>query len=175
MRLKSKAKPLGLVHPGFVSKHDSFRILAVEKYDMSIVTSRIRNRELVPSELVEESVLEFRRMMAICALGYSGFQVPCPEVDEVWHAFILFTREYEEFCSCAVGRFIHHAPPETQLPRVVKHDYSQLHRKFFGSPVTDLQRSFVEAPPICQSSIACSIDNELADQSCSETCSMTEI
>jgi hypothetical protein len=30
--------------------------------------------------------------------------------DEMWHAFVLFTREYAEFCEQYVGRFCHHTP-----------------------------------------------------------------
>lgn len=32
------------------------------------------------------------------------------DVDNLWHSFILFTREYQNFCATTVGFFIHHAP-----------------------------------------------------------------
>ncbi|MCX4248098.1 glycine-rich domain-containing protein [Paraliomyxa miuraensis] len=31
-------------------------------------------------------------------------------LDEMWHTFILFTRDYHEFCRDRVGHFVHHAP-----------------------------------------------------------------
>ena len=31
-------------------------------------------------------------------------------VDEAWHTFLLFTKEYKEFCTLVFWRFIHHAP-----------------------------------------------------------------
>lgn len=31
-------------------------------------------------------------------------------IDEMWHNFILFTQDYEAFCSAHFGRFIHHQP-----------------------------------------------------------------
>lgn len=31
-------------------------------------------------------------------------------LDEMWHNFILFSREYGEFCHTYFGRFCHHAP-----------------------------------------------------------------
>jgi hypothetical protein len=37
---------------------------------------------------------------------------PSPLVDIGWHSFILYTREYAEFCDHLVGRFIHHAPTD---------------------------------------------------------------
>lgn len=30
--------------------------------------------------------------------------------DEMWHTFVLFTKEYAAFCEKYVGRFCHHAP-----------------------------------------------------------------
>jgi hypothetical protein len=30
------------------------------------------------------------------------------EIDEMWHEFILFTREYTEFCETYFGRYLHH-------------------------------------------------------------------
>lgn len=36
--------------------------------------------------------------------------MPSQVVDELWHEFILFTRDYERFCRQAFGRFLHHTP-----------------------------------------------------------------
>ncbi|TWP52194.1 hypothetical protein FKR81_11500 [Lentzea tibetensis] len=33
-------------------------------------------------------------------------------VDIGWHAFLLHTREYAEFCQRVAGRFIHHVPTD---------------------------------------------------------------
>jgi|GEM_PF-2062489 len=38
---------------------------------------------------------------------------PSTIVDIGWHTFILYTREYSEFCQRAAGRFIHHCPTDT--------------------------------------------------------------
>jgi hypothetical protein len=43
---------------------------------------------------------------------------PSELVDHGWHAFILHTADYAEFCQRAVGRFVHHVPTAEgeQLP-----------------------------------------------------------
>jgi hypothetical protein len=33
-------------------------------------------------------------------------------IDDMWHTFILFTRDYREFCTLHFGRFIDHEPTE---------------------------------------------------------------
>lgn len=38
--------------------------------------------------------------------------MPSQVVDEAWHEFILFTRQYQHFCDQALGKFLHHTPAE---------------------------------------------------------------
>lgn len=38
--------------------------------------------------------------------------MPSQVVDDAWHEFILFTRQYDKFCRAAFGRFLHHTPAE---------------------------------------------------------------
>jgi hypothetical protein len=42
--------------------------------------------------------------------GYRFVAMPSQAADELWHAFILHTRAYADFCSSAFGRFLHHTP-----------------------------------------------------------------
>ncbi|MDH5654238.1 MAG: hypothetical protein OEZ39_20480 [Gammaproteobacteria bacterium] len=48
--------------------------------------------------------------------------MPSQVVDVAWHEFILFTREYQEFCHQAFGRFLHHTPAEAMQSRTVAQD-----------------------------------------------------
>lgn len=38
--------------------------------------------------------------------------MPSQVVDVAWHEFIPFTRNYENFCNKALGKFLHHTPTE---------------------------------------------------------------
>ena len=38
--------------------------------------------------------------------------MPSQVVDDAWHDFILFTRQYQRFCTLALGKFLHHTPAE---------------------------------------------------------------
>ena len=38
--------------------------------------------------------------------------MPSQAVDDAWHEFILFTRQYNQFCQGAFGRFLHHTQAE---------------------------------------------------------------
>lgn len=40
---------------------------------------------------------------------------PSPEVDEMWHSWILYTKDYHQFCD-KLGGYIHHKPIPTGSP-----------------------------------------------------------
>lgn len=60
---------------------------------------------------------QMREYFHLCniSMGESGTKVhqvgmPSKVVDEAWHEFILFTKQYEAFCKQAFGTFLHHTP-----------------------------------------------------------------
>jgi hypothetical protein len=68
---------------------------------------------------------DLKRFLALCA-GTSVPLAPPRIVDQAWHQFILFTRDYAAFCNEFCGRFIHHQPAN---PIADEMDYSdQRHR-----------------------------------------------
>lgn len=46
-------------------------------------------------------------------MNRAGALSPSGTVDIGWHAFILHTRDYAEWCEHVAGRFLHHAPDES--------------------------------------------------------------
>ncbi len=42
------------------------------------------------------------------------YDFPSREVDELWHTFILFTKDYREFCQNYLGQFLDHVPLENK-------------------------------------------------------------
>ena len=58
--------------------------------------------------------------------GLSPLTVVAPliPVDEMWHSFILCTREYAELCQNLFGTYIHHEPEINPGDRFSKDEYS---------------------------------------------------
>ena len=42
--------------------------------------------------------------------GKRYVSMPSQVADDLWHEFILYTREYDAFCRRAFGTFLHHTP-----------------------------------------------------------------
>lgn len=65
--------------------------------------------DMAVAERIMEQALGF---LKLCAISNTGGHSPSEQVDIGWHTFILYTKEYAEFCSRVAGRFIHHAPSD---------------------------------------------------------------
>lgn len=48
--------------------------------------------------------------------GRRPVSMPSQVVDDLWHEFILYTRNYEAFCRQAFGQFMHHTPAKALGP-----------------------------------------------------------
>lgn len=61
-------------------------------------------------QLVAHGLRQF--FLAYLKSGRKLVSMPSQVVDDLWHEFILYTRNYENFCRKAFGRFLHHTPAE---------------------------------------------------------------
>lgn len=52
---------------------------------------------------------ELKRYFLMCGI-LRGVPMYSSQADAVWHEMLMFTREYEQFCSHFCGEMIHHAP-----------------------------------------------------------------
>lgn len=61
-------------------------------------------------QLVAQGLRQF--FLAYLKSGRQYVSMPSQVVDDLWHEFILYTKNYEQFCHRAFGRFLHHTPAE---------------------------------------------------------------
>ena len=64
--------------------------------------------ELKDCSLVARGLRQY--FLAYLNSGCKFVSMPSQVVDDLWHEFILYTREYEQFCRKAFGGFLHHVP-----------------------------------------------------------------
>jgi hypothetical protein len=60
------------------------------------------------SALVSRGLRQF--FLAYLMSGKRHVSMPSQVADDLWHEFILYTREYNAFCRRAFGGFLHHTP-----------------------------------------------------------------
>ena len=56
-----------------------------------------------------------KQFMIVCAVK-PGYKVTSEPIDQMWHTFLLFTKDYRSFCEDNLGMFINHEPFETPSP-----------------------------------------------------------
>ncbi len=80
---------------------------------------------------------EFKKFMAVLAISHverKRVAMTSEIIDEVWHTFVLFTREYHLFSWAVAGKYIHHTPnagDERFGPEAAKYFY-EVYQKYFG-------------------------------------------
>lgn len=64
--------------------------------------------EAKEQQLVARALRQF--FLAYLKSGCKRVAMPSQVADDLWHEFILFTRDYKLFCDLAFGQFLHHTP-----------------------------------------------------------------
>ena len=107
--------------------------------DLSRVRARVAKEQPAWSTArLEEACVEYRRWLYLCTVRQKGESLAmiCPDADQVWHAHILFTRQYRDDCMACAGRFLHHEPTsadETAADGVAKaHNTRTAYIREFG-------------------------------------------
>jgi hypothetical protein len=89
-------------------------------YRHPAVLRRYRKEHDASQQEAEEVFRETLKWLYLChraaADGPDGFDCSIsPELEKLdwmWHTFLLFTRDYADFCDRSFGTFIHHVPDE---------------------------------------------------------------
>jgi hypothetical protein len=84
-------------------------------------------------QLVSHSLRQF--FLAYHKGGYRFVSMPSQVADDLWHEFILYTRNYQAFCERAFGRFLHHTPAVALGPN--RQDNAGLRRVWWHCCIED--------------------------------------
>jgi hypothetical protein len=97
------------------------RVLAVDAYEFpSSVRQRLRRThpdlDTEGLALIEAATRQWFRILARRPTARLWLSMPSTLADDMWHEFLLHTRDYAVFCDTAFGRFIHHVPESAITP-----------------------------------------------------------
>lgn len=68
------------------------------------------------AEAYEVAFREFKRYAWLASRTEGSLPMTSEAVDDVWHQFILFTREYHTFCERFLDGYLHHRPRTSLTP-----------------------------------------------------------
>lgn len=116
----------------------------LKSYQNPEMVSRFATRHGVSELTAQELFEECKMFLAVCGVSTEPCS-PSKEIDEMWHHFILHTKDYADFCERFIGRFLHHNPTETPNKGNMG-DMQEMSKQMFG----------MEIPTISDAIIACS-------------------
>ena len=87
-------------------------IQKVMDYQMPNIIARYRKDYKASEEDAKVHERELKRYLILAGDADDGdsLGMMSSEVDNLWHTFLLFTKEYQAFCNDMFGKFIHHCP-----------------------------------------------------------------
>jgi len=93
----------------------SRRRMAIREGRLPVLPKRKLRQQYPQLEAKDADLVErgFRQFFMACARSDGKYvAMPSKAVDAYWHALILDTRSYAEWCERTLGRFLHHLPAE---------------------------------------------------------------
>lgn len=82
----------------------------VISYQNPDVVERIAREHQMDLTRAESIFRDTLRFLYLAGATDAKHIAPTKNIDIGWHAFLMFTRDYAEFCKLSFGKFIHHAP-----------------------------------------------------------------
>ena len=113
------------IRPGTIQLFHAEKIALIDATDFSGVRRKTREGFvergiLVDENYLNEGILALKQYYAIAILDPLNMHVVSDKVDPFWHAHILHTEEYVDFCNRTVGSYMHHSPLDHGRPKHVE-------------------------------------------------------
>lgn len=132
---------------------------------------RLQDKMKLSREEAEELFADMKRFLFLAAT-VSEPLAPTERIDEAWHNFILFTKDYQWFCREHFGTFIHHIPvgPDDIFSRdgSIMGRTIQAAQEVFGDGLSLNWRLTAKCSDNCSPSTNC---QNKCSPSCSKECS----
>lgn len=118
-------------------------IVAALVFPMDHVVQRYAKDHNLPVDVAKEHEVELKKYLALCTLHPDGGLGMSRVIDELWHTFIWFTRDYHRFCNQVAGRYLHHGPATEEALAGGKNIEEYLrtlseYKTYFGEPPVHL-------------------------------------
>jgi hypothetical protein len=122
----------------------------INQIDLSRVSRRVAKEhpEWTQARL-DAAIAEYRKFLCLVKAGHNNIS-PCLDVDEIWHAHILFTMDYVRDCNKVFGFYVHHNPlddEEEEQQETEDSESVELQSEGFHNTFVAYQQVFGVLPP----------------------------
>ncbi len=89
--------------------NDQTKINLALSFENKAILQKFCVEQDTSEETAVDYFIELKKFLYLCA-NTTQTLAPSVEIDKIWHTFILFTKEYRNYCTQFLGRFIDHVP-----------------------------------------------------------------
>ena len=104
---------LGFLFPRKNKKNIEQTVQKIMNYKMPYIIKRCqKNHDYTDDDMkiLEQELKRYLSLPLTRNKGEPSSGMYSRDVDNLWHTFILFTKEYSDFCQKHYGRYLHHVP-----------------------------------------------------------------
>lgn len=111
-----------------------------------LIEKLVKDRLVDTPEEGEALFIEAKKFLILSFIDVGvSWDMYSTRIDETWHKFVLFTRQYADFCHRYFGRYLHHNPDnapgppgdEPSMPSTFQ-QFRVRYEAFFGEPLPDV-------------------------------------
>ena len=98
------------------------KVEQIDGFDYGPISKKV-NRDLngVPQTYLDNGIENLKLYYVVALLDPANRHAVSRQVDPFWHAHVLFTRPYSDFCQHLYGHYIHHTPLDPDDKKMVAH------------------------------------------------------
>ncbi len=106
----------------------------IKTYEAPFLEDKMREGTITDPKRYGTAFGEWKKFAYLASEADAPIAMTSREVDEVWHQFILFTREYRDFCSEHLGSYLDHKPATREEPvdELAKERFAKAYQESFG-------------------------------------------
>jgi hypothetical protein len=113
----------------------------INSLDLTTVIKRLIHIDKWSEKKAHEVSSQYKNFLFLKRKYGDQFELPpSSDIDDVWHAHILHTEDYQDFCMKVFGRFLHHQPhhgenntiSQQQLEHLFETQTQRLYHEEFG-------------------------------------------
>lgn len=93
----------------FLNLNTETKINLALSYENADIVEKFCAENEVEQDVAKQYFIEIKKFLYLCA-NTTDRLAPSAEIDKIWHTFILFTKDYRQYCVHFLGKFIDHVP-----------------------------------------------------------------
>lgn len=108
--MKARTLALTATHSGITPEHLK-KLVFIDGCDFNHYFEKGVELGLIPNDTDREAMIfALKQYYAIAMLDPANGHAISDLLDPLWHAHMLFSQEYEQFCITVIGEYMHHTP-----------------------------------------------------------------